>query len=131
MEGRNMRRTLVIAAVLAGLVAPARASDGVELSIRSKSMAAAASVPAPNPSSEAPFRAGGARDPLPELLLREEQERRGYKASCDTATTSLCYDSTDRKIVYRGVRKYMPQIDGLRAESVSVRHDRIILKYSF
>jgi hypothetical protein len=78
---------------------------------------------------EAPFRAN--RDPLPEMLLREEQERRGYKASCETAGSALCYDSTDRKIVYRGVREYMPRIDGLRAESVSVRHDRIILKYSF
>ena len=125
-----MRRTLVITAVLAGFAATANAGDAVELSLRSKSLAAAA-VPATNPSGEAPFRAGTGRDPLPELLLREEQEKRGYKASCDSVATSLCYDSTDRKIVYRGVRQYMPRIDGLKPESVSVRHDRITLKYSF
>jgi hypothetical protein len=126
-----MRRTLVIAAILASLAAPARAGEGVDLSIRSKSMAAAAAAATANPSqsAEAPFRA--ARDPLPELLLREELESRGYKASCETSRTALCYDSTDRKIVYRGVREYMPRIEGLQAESVSVRHDRVTFKYSF
>lgn len=126
-----MRRPHLIAAILASLAGSAMASDGVDLSIRSKSMAAAAAaVPATTQGAEAPFRAGG-RDPMPELLLREEQEKRGYKASCETTATSLCYDSTERKVVYRGVRQYMPKIDGLQAESVSVRHDRVTLKYSF
>ena len=124
-----MRRTLIVATVLATLAAPALAAEGVELSIRSKSMAASVTSAAPSKNAEAPFRV--ARDPLPELLLREEQESRGYKASCETSKTSLCYDSTDRKIVYRGVREYMPKVDGLQAESISVRHDRITFKYSF
>jgi hypothetical protein len=128
-----MRRSLLFTAVLATTLAEvAAAGEGFDLSIRSKSMAAAAaaaSAPVLVNANDAPFRAG--RDPLPELLLREEQERRGYKASCETAASALCYDSIDRKIVYRGVRQYMPKIDGLRAESLSVRHDRIILKYSF
>jgi hypothetical protein len=37
----------------------------------------------------------------------------------------------DGRIVYRPVRQYMPQFEGLRAEAVSLRSDRIILKYSF
>ena len=123
-----MRRSLMITTVLASLAFSAQANnEGVEL--RSKSLMSAASISSTN--VEAPFRA--ARDPLPELLLRDEQERRvnGLASTCDTAATSLCYDMADRRIVYKGARQYMPQFAGLQAESVSVRHNRIILKYSF
>lgn len=121
-----MRASLVFVALLASLPVAAQANEGVELSMKSKSMAASA-VPAKN--VEAPFRV--ARDPLPELLMREEQERRGPAGACQHNATSLCYDITDRRIVYRPARKYMPQMDGLRAESVSLRRDKIVLKYSF
>ena len=121
-----MRASLVFVALLASLPVAAQANEGVELSMKSKSMAASA-VPAKN--VEAPFRV--ARDPLPELLMREEQERRGPAGACQNNATSLCYDIADRRIVYRPARKYMPQMDGLRAESVSLRRDKIVLKYSF
>jgi len=122
-----MRRSLLITTVLASLALAAQANDGMDL--RTKSLVSAASTPSVN--LEAPFRA--ARDPMPELLLREEQERRvnGLASSCDTTTTALCYDMADRRVVYKGARQYMPQFAGLQAESVSVRHNRIILKYSF
>jgi hypothetical protein len=122
----NMRRSLVITTVLAALALQAQANDGMEL--RSKSLVSAAAIAAT--PAEAPLRA---RDPLPELMLREEQERRvnGLRAACDTATTALCYDNVERRVVYKGARPYMPQIEGLRPESVSLRHDRITLKYSF
>lgn len=121
-----MRASLVFVALFASLPVAAQANEGVELSVKSKSMAASA-VPAKN--VEAPFRV--ARDPLPELLMREEQERRGPAGACQHNATSLCYDIADRRIVYRPARKYMPQMDGLRAESVSLRRDKIVLKYSF
>jgi hypothetical protein len=121
-----MRRSLVIATALLSLAAPAQANDGVDLSIRSKSMAAA---PVPAKNVEAPFRL--ARDPMPEMLLREELDSRGPRGACDVTTTALCYDLADKRVVYRPARKYMPQFDGLRAESVSLRRDRIVLKYSF
>ena len=79
--------------------------------------------------AEAPFRY--ARDPMPELLRREEQERRGPSGACQNAATTLCYDMNDGKIVYRPARKYMPQVEGLRAESISLRRDKLVLKYSF
>lgn len=119
-----MRRLLAIA-IIASLGLPALAAEGVDL--RSRSIASAsASTPK---GSDAPFRAG--RDPLPEMILSEELERRGPRGSCETATSDLCYDLRDGRLVYRRAREYMPQIGGLRAESISVRRDRIVFKYSF
>jgi hypothetical protein len=122
----GMKNRLRIALLL--LVAPAlaSASDGLELAMKSKSMAAAtafAVAPAPAPA---------ARDPLPELLLRAENEQRALGAAgCRQAASDLCYDLKDGRVVYRGARAYMPQIGGLRAESVSLRHDGFVLRYSF
>ena len=122
-----MRATLSCTALIAGLALPAVANEGVDLSIKSKSMAAASELPAKN--AVAPFK--HARDPMPELMLRDEEERRGPSGACENASSSLCYDMTSGKIVYRGAREYMPKIDGLRAESISLRRNRFILKYSF
>ncbi len=123
-----MRRTLVMFAFLATSGAAAAANEGMELSARSKSMAAASAIAA-NPGGDAPFRAR--RDPLPELLLRAEQEQRGPRGACQHNATALCYDLADGRIVYRPARRYMPSIDGMKAESISLRRDRIVLKYSF
>ena len=123
-----MRASIVFTILTASLAIAAQANEGVDLSVKSKSMAASATA-VPSKNAEAPFRY--ARDPLPELMMREEQERRGPSGACQNAATTLCYDMVDRRIVYRGARAYMPKIDGLRAESVSLRRDRLILKYSF
>ena len=127
-----MRRPIIVATLIASLATPALAAEGVELSIRSKSMAvaaASASATAPAKNAEAPFRV--ARDPIPELFVREEEQRKGLKSACENNGASLCYDMVDRRVVYRPARKLMPQIEGMRAESVSLRSDRLILKYSF
>lgn len=121
-----MRRLIAIA-IVASLGLPALAAEGVEMSLRSRSLAAASAASAKN--ADAPFRAG--RDPLPEMILTEELERRGPRGNCETSTTDLCYDLRDGRVVYRRAREYMPRIDGLTAESISVRRDRVIFKYSF
>jgi hypothetical protein len=123
-----MRRSLVLAALLVSTATAVQANEGVELSNKARSSAAAGAL-APK-SADAPFRTG--RDPLPELLLRAEQESRGGPSgACEMTATALCYDMVDRRVVYRSARRYMPQFDGLQAESVSLRRDRIVLKYSF
>ena len=119
-----MRRLLAIATI-ASLGLPALAAEGVELRSRSIASASAAAK-----STDAPALRTG-RDPLPEMLLTEELERRGPRGSCETATRDLCYDLRDGRVVYRRAREYMPRIQGLTAESVSVRRDRVIFKYSF
>jgi hypothetical protein len=122
-----MRRTLVIAVLLASAALPVQASEAVELSAKARSTAVASALLAKQ--SDAPFRT--ARDPLPEMLLHEEQEARGPAGGCDRNATALCYDLADRRVVYRPARRYMPQFEGLRAESVSLRRDKLVLKYSF
>jgi hypothetical protein len=116
-----------------GLAAHA-GSGGDELSIHAKSLAAASAIavaPVITKSTEAPFVGGHARDVMPELTLREELERRGPAGGCEVSATDLCYDLREARIVYKPARQYMPALPGLRAESISLRHDRVVLKYSF
>ena len=122
-----MRRSLVIALV-ALLPFQAWAVDAVEPALQSQSHAAVAASVTPARSVVAPFRAH--RDPLPELLLREELAKRATRSGCEHAA-ALCYDLAEGRVVYRPARAYMPAIEGLRAESVSLRRDRIVLRYSF
>ena len=122
-----MRRLLAIA-IVASLGLPALAAEGGELSLSSRGVAAPVAG-AKSLNLDAPFRAG--RNPLPEMILTEELARRGPRGNCETTTTDLCYDIRDGRVVYRRAREYMPRIEGLTAESVSVRRDRVIFKYSF
>ena len=128
-----MDRSLVLAAGLAAAAA-ALPAGAEELSIHAKSLAAASAMaltPAPAKSFDAPFVAARPRDVVPELLLRQELEQRGPAAGCEASASELCYDLKDARIVYKPARALMPSIPGLRAESISLRHDRVVLKYSF
>jgi hypothetical protein len=122
-------RVVVLVALILPLAFTARAGDGIEPSMHAKSLASAAAGAIPAKPANAPFRR--AQDPLPEMLLREELERRGPRGACEASTSDLCYDLHDGRVVYRPVRRYMPTIEGLRAESISLRRDRIVFKYSF
>jgi hypothetical protein len=123
-----MRRVIVASAILVSLALTARANETPELSLKNKALASAAAPLARQ--SDAPFVAG--RDPLGQLLMLEEQDRRDARGGrCDAAASALCYDAAEGRIVYRSVRKYMPQFEGLTAESISVRSNRVMLKYSF
>jgi len=123
MVGVKTRLAIIVLALASG---PAAANEGLDLALKSKSMAAASAKAVSVPA--APAR----RDPLPELLLRAENEQRSLAAQgCREAATNLCYDLTSGRVVYRGARNYMPRVEGLTAESVSVRRDGIILRYSF
>jgi hypothetical protein len=131
----KMRRSIMLTAIIASLAFSAQANDGVELALKSKALAAASSSATMNISGtpskqlQAPFTS--VRDPLPELLMAEEQERRAVRGGCDYAAHDVCYDLADGRIVYRGARAFMPKIEGLKAESVSLRTNRISFKYSF
>ena len=127
--GAKMRRLIVATAVLS-LAFAAQANDVSDSPLKTKAMASAALYsPAPR-LMEAPFTS--VRDPLPQLLLMDEQDRRSVRGgSCEAAATELCFDAADGRITYRGARKYMPQFEGLTPEAVSVRNNRLTFKYSF
>jgi hypothetical protein len=65
------------------------------------------------------------------LLLLDEQERRGPRGACEFSARDLCYDLADGRVVFRPARAYMPKIDGLTAENVTLRSNRVVFKYSF
>ena len=124
-----MRRSLWVTLLLVLPGFEAHGNDGTESTLKSRAIASASSASRLS-LSQAPFTQ--ARDPLPELILREEQERRASRGStCQHSGQDLCYDLADRRIVYRPVRQYMPRFEGLTPENISLRHDRIVVKYSF
>jgi hypothetical protein len=124
-----MRRSLWVTPILASLGLNAQANDGMESTLKSRAMASASASAVVASTSQAPFTQ--ARDPFPELILRDEQERRVAKGACQHAAGDLCYDLADGRIVYRPIRQYMPKFEGLTPENVSLKRDRIVIKYSF
>lgn len=121
----RMKNRVSIAALLLALAGTAHAEDGLELAAKSKAQVSSGG----SARAAAPFIAG--HDPLPELALREESDRRGARGTCTAAATDLCYDLAEGRLTYRGARPYMPQLGGLTAESVALRRNGIVLKYSF
>ena len=121
-----MLRSIAVTATLS-LALAAQANDGIDLTLHSKALASAGSVVK---HADAPFATG--RDPLPALIRLEERENRlGPRGGCDYTSKDLCYDLADARIVYRPARNYMPSVPGLAADSVSLRHNRIVFKYTF
>ena len=118
-----MKKRILIAASLLATAFAAHAHEGLDLA--QKSMAAASAT------KSSPAALVAAHDPLPELFLRAEQERRGVRGGCELAATDLCYDLTEKRLMYRGARRYMPPVEGLTAEGISLRRDRVIFRYSF
>lgn len=129
-----MVRSLAFALLATWGLAAHAGSGADELSIHAKSLAAASSIaatPTITRTSEAPFVGGHGRDVLPEILMREELEGRGPSGGCEASAVALCYDVREARIVYKPARKYMPTLPGLQPESISLRHNRVVLKYSF
>jgi hypothetical protein len=123
-----MRRSLLIALATTALSVGAWANDGVEL--RTKAMASAGAVKMMDaPRVDGPFTSG--RDPLIALIQIEARDHLAAPQSNCAEAAGLCYNSVDGRIVYRGARAYMPKLQGLRPESVGMRHNKVVFSYSF
>lgn len=108
-----------------GPEAATSASQAGALQLRPK-----AAMPTPAKTHRfAPFIAPLAEPDL-DLLPRVDPRERESRSSCERATT-LCYDPSTRRIVYKPARALMPDLPGMQAENISVRRDRITFKYSF
>lgn len=120
-------KLLAIALVLA-VASPSGAASEPQspppLQLRPK--AAIASSPS---HRHAPF-LFAAGEPDLELVPKRDPRHEESRSSC-SGTSSLCYDPTSRRIVYKPARAFMPEIPGLRPENISVRRDRIVFRYSF
>ena len=119
-----MRRTTIMALMLASLAFGARATDGVDLSLRSKAIAAAASV------REVPVPASSAETMMPLLPVMAEAETLN-PSSNSCKGRDVCYDANNGHIVVRPARDFMPHVNGLTAENLSVRRNRVVFTYSF
>jgi hypothetical protein len=128
VQEAQMRRSMLIT-TLTALSLGAVANDGVEL--RTKALASAAtSVSATNYVK--PESTSFGRDPIAVLVQSESAAvGGGPSTTCTANAADVCYDATDHRIVYRGARDYMPRMNGFQAESVSLRRNAIIFKYSF
>jgi hypothetical protein len=51
--------------------------------------------------------------------------------ACEESAFDFCFDSADRRIVYRAARQHMPTVDGVTAEGISLRRHAIRFNYSF
>jgi len=126
-----MRRSILITALTATLsLSAAAANDGVELRTKALASASASSVFASNyVKTESP---NYGRDPMSVLVQVEAPVGgTGPQAGCASSAGSVCFDAAAGRIVYRGAREFMPKMNGFRAESLSIRHNAIIFKYSF
>lgn len=116
-------RWVAVGVILLGTPVHAAGDEG-DLSARSRALAAK-SLEAPRAS--APF--VRQQDPLELFPFSAASEAPGRALAC--ADRTVCYDARHGNVVYRGARGYMPRVDGLTAEGVALRHDRLILRYSF
>ena len=119
---RGMKNRMSLATALFALALPANANDGLDLATRSKAMVGTA---APARNANAPFVAS--HDPMAGIFLREEQERRGPRGTCDAAATDLCYDLTSGRVTYRGARQYMPKMEGRRMIAIFTPKKKCII----
>jgi len=101
-------------------------AEEADLSSRSHASAAKAAEPL---ASVAPF--AGRLDSLQAFSMRVPAPGLERAVPCADGLTPVCYDLRDRGVVYRGARDFMPRVQGLTPDGVAVRHDRVILRYTF
>jgi hypothetical protein len=68
-------------------------------------------------------------DPLTENALRSERADALVRSGC--RLQDVCYEAAEGRVVYRGARRYMPTWHGMEPEGLSLRRDRLVLRYSF
>ena len=67
----------------------------------------------------------------PELVMPHADGRLEQSRSSCGSDRSLCYDAASGRIVYKPARALMPDIPGLQRENISIKRDKIVLRYTF
>ena len=107
----------------------AEASEASAMPAPLKLRPKAAFAAALTPRAAAPF-ATPSGEPDLDLLPRADPRLAESRSSC-SGTNALCYDPHSGRIVYKPARALMPDLPGLQRENISVKRDRITLRYSF
>ena len=128
-----MRHAIAVSIALAGLAFPAQAQEGIELARRAKSLASSAAMANPPVVAKPGAWAADAAALLSsfEAPVALPADLRRPRADCEITASDLCFDTRERHTVYRGAREYMPKVDGLTPESMSMKRSGIVFKYTF
>lgn len=119
----------IAAIALALTLAPnSGAAEAPNAALQLKAKAAIATMTTPH-HTYAPF-VSPSSDPELDLLPRRDARLEMSRSSCG-GDRSLCYDPYSGRIVYKPARVLMPELPGLRRENISLKRDRIVLRYSF
>jgi hypothetical protein len=118
----------LIVVALCAATFPALGEEAHILKLKPKT----AMVSPPPAAAQAPFAPGYTREEFPEAALRMEAESKYVPNSCSSAeSTSLCYDYKSGRAVYKPTRNWMPEIPGMRPESITMKRDKLAFNYSF
>lgn len=120
-----MNRLACIVGIAAGFCGSPAVAVDLEPHTRAKAIAATAATPALS-ASPTP-----ARINLPDLHGGLDMDGRLLSGACGEKAAEVCYDARSGRLVYKGSRHWMPEISGLKAEHISVRRNRVELRYSF
>jgi hypothetical protein len=125
---------LVILALVLGIAAAPKAaaveSVPAPLQLKPKSKIALTTSASAAAHSSAPFVAPLASEPELDLLPRRDLRQDQSRSSCNSER-AVCYDPSSGRIEFRPARNLMPDLPGLQRETISVKRDRIVFRYSF
>ena len=126
---------LLAMAIALSVSAPGEAADSKALpqplQLRPKAALAAVATPAPSFAPKiAPFVSNPAASEPGLDLASPKSQAAQPKPGC-SKSASLCYEADTGRIVFKPARQFMPDIPGLQRENISLKRDRIILRYSF
>ncbi|MBL8510637.1 MAG: hypothetical protein JNM52_03235, partial [Betaproteobacteria bacterium] len=51
--------------------------------------------------------------------------------ACGKDASVICYDYRNGRAVFSPTKQWMPEIDGLQAEGISLRRSRVVFSYRF
>lgn len=122
-------KLLAIALAASSVVAPNQApatETNKALELRPKVLMVA--TPSSAAHASAPF--VSPTNAEPQLSFAQPHALPQTRSACG-ADQSLCYDSNSGHLVYKPAREFMPELPGLHAESISLKRNRLVFRYSF
>lgn len=124
--GKIMRASPWFAASCVSLGAGmAQAADGLDLALRTRAAIVRAEASEPAPAAVTFIR----MHDVPVTHPSGHSDAPWLLPVCHAHEG--CGDAAEARLFYRGARRYMPAWEGVAAEGISLRRDRVVLRYSF